>query len=327
MSAQFTLRGHLKGHNGWVTALATTVEDPSLVVSASRDKTILVWKIDPQNAVEEDAVNGPSFGTAVRSLHGHSHIVSDVAVSRDGKFALSSSWDKTLRLWNLTTGKTTKVFNGHTKDVLSVAFSPDNRHIVSAGRDNQIKIWNTVGECKYTLSENGHNDWVNCVRFSPALSANELQIVSCSVDKLVKVWNMENYKLTSNLVGHEGYVNCVAVSPDGSLCASGGKDGKIILWDLIEGQKLYELDAGDCIESIVFSPSRYWLCSSTTKSIKVWDLEKKKEIEEIIPAFPEMSKHATVPYAVSLAWTADGNTLLSGYTDNIIRAWGYTSTD
>ena len=181
MSVQFSLRGHLAGHNGWVTALATSVEDPSPIVSASRDKTIMVWRIDPQSQVDEN-VNGPAFGVAVKSLHGHSHIVSDVAISRDGKFVLSGSWDKTLRLWNLETGKTNVVFNGHTKDVLSVAFSPDNRHIASASRDNTIKVWNTLGACKYTLTRNGHNDWATCVRCSPAERAGKLQSISGSSD-------------------------------------------------------------------------------------------------------------------------------------------------
>jgi WD40 repeat protein len=53
----------------------------------------------------------------------------DVVISSDGQFALSGSWDGTLRLWDLNTGNTTRRFVGHTKDVLSVAFSVDNRQV------------------------------------------------------------------------------------------------------------------------------------------------------------------------------------------------------
>jgi len=64
-----------------------------------------------------------------------SHTLSqDVVVSSDGQFALSGSWDGTLRLWDLTTGNSTRTFVGHTSDVLSVAFSADNRQIVSGSR-------------------------------------------------------------------------------------------------------------------------------------------------------------------------------------------------
>ncbi|CAL5327202.1 unnamed protein product [Camellia sinensis] len=62
-------------------------------------------------------------------------------------------------------------------------------------------------------------------------------------DRTVKIWNLTNCKIRASLAGHSGYVNTVAVSPDGSLCASGGKDGVILLWDLAEGKKLYSLDS------------------------------------------------------------------------------------
>lgn len=114
------------------------------------DKTIIVWQLTR----EED-----SYGYPKRILHGHNHFVSDVVISSDGQFALSSSWDHTLRLWDLNTGLTTRRFVGHTSDVLSVSFSADNRQIVSGSRDRTIKLWNTLGECKYDIKEDGHTEW------------------------------------------------------------------------------------------------------------------------------------------------------------------------
>ena len=70
---------------------------------------------------------------------------------------------------------------------MSVAFSPDNRQIVSSSRDKTIKLWNTLGECKFTITEGGHAEWVSAVRFSP--NPQENVIVSSGWDKLVKVLN------------------------------------------------------------------------------------------------------------------------------------------
>lgn len=106
-------------------------------------------------------------------------------ISSDGAYALSSSWDKSLRLWELSTGNTTRTFVGHTNDVLSVSFSADNRQIVSGSRDRTIKLWNTLGDCKFTITEKGHTEWVSCVRFSP--NPQNPVIVSAGWDKLVKV--------------------------------------------------------------------------------------------------------------------------------------------
>jgi guanine nucleotide-binding protein subunit beta-2-like 1 protein len=310
---QLTLAGELKGHGGWVTAIATTTEEPDMVLSASRDKSIIVWKL-----VREEG----KYGVAQKRLNGHGHYVQDVAISSDGQFALSGSWDGTLRLWDLNTGNTTRRFVGHTKDVLSVAFSADNRQIVSGSRDKTINLWNTLGQLKFTIVEDGHKEWVSCVRFSPNL--NTPLIVSAGWDKVVKVWNLNHCKIRTNLLGHTGYVNSVTVSPDGSLCASGGKDGTAMLWDLNEGRHLSSLDAGDIIHALVFSPIRYWLCAATASTIKIWDLESKNCVAELKPEAPTPvpAKSKAVPIqCISLAWSANGNTLFAGYTDNVIRVW------
>jgi guanine nucleotide-binding protein subunit beta-2-like 1 protein len=301
----------IKGHGGWVTAIATTSEDPNMVLSASRDKTIIVWELSRDQ--------GEIRGIAKRALRGHNHFVSDVVISSDGQYALSGSWDGTLRLWEIGTGKCTRRFVGHTKDVLSVAFSAENRQIISGSRDRTVKLWNTLGDCKYTIQEDGHSEWVSCVRFSPSTTAPV--IVSAGWDKLVKVWSLSTCKLRSNLVGHQGYLNTVTVSPDGSLCASGGKDGTAMLWDLNEGRRLYSLEANDIIHSLVFSPNRYWLVAATTSCIKIWDLESKLMVDELRADFAPAGKNSQSPYCISLAWSHDGLDLFAGYTDNIIRVY------
>jgi len=312
MGDHLQLRGVVKGHSDWVTSVATTAETPDTFISASRDKTILSWK-----ATKEEINN---YATPVRSLRGHGHFVQDVVISSDGQFALSGAWDGTLRLWDINTGTTTRRFMGHTKDVLSVAFSADNRQIVSGSRDKTIKLWNTLGECKYTIEEGGHTEWVSCVRFSP--NTQNPIIISAGWDKLVKVWGLSNCKLKTNLIGHTGYLNTATVSPDGSLCASGGKDGTARLWDLNEGRHLYSLDAGNIINSLIFSPNRYWLCAATDSGIKIWDLESKSVVADLnkdVEGFA--AKFNKTPQALSLAWSADGNTLYSGYSDSTIRVW------
>jgi guanine nucleotide-binding protein subunit beta-2-like 1 protein len=311
MAETMTLRGELVGHAGWVTQIATSPEQPDMIVSASRDKSVIVWQLTREEG---------QYGYARRALRGHSHFVSDVVISSDGQFALSGSWDHTLRLWDINSGECTRRFVGHSGDVLSVAFSADNRQIVSGARDKTIKLWNVLGECKFTIGEengsNCHDQWVSCVRFSPN-TANPL-IVSAGWDYKVKVWNLSNCKLRTDHLGHGGYLNTVTVSPDGSLCASGGKDGQAMLWDLNEGKHLYTLGAGEIIESLTFSPNRYWLCAAAGSAIKIWDLESKALVDELVAA-PVAGKAA--PRCISLAWSADGQTLFAGYTDNVIRVW------
>jgi guanine nucleotide-binding protein subunit beta-2-like 1 protein len=318
MSESLVQRGTLIGHNGWVTSIAftptPTAETENMLVTGSRDNTLIKWELT--------RAQGEDYGIPKLQLTGHSNFVQEVVVSSDGQFALSGSWDNTLRLWDLSTGRTTRTFAGHTHDVLSVAFSVDNRQIVSGSRDKTIKLWNTLGECKFTIQEGCHSDWVSCVRFSP--SQTEPLIVSAGWDGNVKVWALANCQLKQNLAAHSDYVNSVAVSPDGSLCASGGRDGRANLWDLNGGQLLYTLEAGDEITCLCFSPNRYWLCAAVQDKIKVWDLETKTVLIEISPEDLPASK-GVAHRCLCLTWQTDGNTLFAGYTDHKIRVFDVTS--
>lgn len=267
-------------------------------------------------ARDRDEIN---YGIPRKALVGHNDIIQDVALSSDGQFALTASWDKTLRLWDLATGNSTRRFVGHEKDVLSVAFSVDNRQIVSGSRDKTIKLWNTLGECKYNITQDNHSDWVSCVRFSP--NPADPLIVSGGWDKLVKVWDLNKMKLRANFIGHNGYVNTVAISPDGSLCASAGKDGLIMLWDLNESKHLYSIETnGKEVFDLTFSPNRYWLSAAVGSTIKIVDLESKTVVDDLKAEFSIQSRQAE-PNCLSLAWSADGNTLFTGYSDNLIRVW------
>ena len=92
----------------WILLLIKTSNSQSWCIC--KDKTIIVWQLTRDDS---------AFGFPKKILHGHNHFVSDVVISSDGQFALSSSWDKTLRLWDLNSGMTTRKFVGHTGDVLS----------------------------------------------------------------------------------------------------------------------------------------------------------------------------------------------------------------
>lgn len=172
---------------------------------------------------------------------------------------ISSSWDKSLRLWDLKQSKCVRQFYGHSKEVLSVAFSPDNRQIISSGADREIKLWNTLADCKYTTDKDNHSDWVSCVRYSPIVKTGKQQLfqpyfASVGWDGRLKVWST-NFQIRYSFKAHEGNVNFVSISPNAKYIATGGRDKKIYVWDILDlSSPSRTFEAGSTVNNIAFNP-------------------------------------------------------------------------
>src|SRR5207249_2783956 len=77
----------------------------------------------------------------VRCFRGHSDCVVSVAISLDGRFGASGSWDQTVRIWDLAGGREVRRLSGHAHRVSSVAFSPDGRQLISGSWDGTARLW------------------------------------------------------------------------------------------------------------------------------------------------------------------------------------------
>ncbi len=271
-------------------------------------------------------------------LSGHSHFVQDLALSLDSRFALSASWDKTLRLWDLNNGTSTVTFVGHEKDALACSFSADNRQIASGGRDHDLKIWNTVGDEKFTVEDEKHGDWVSAVRFSPDTKSNTL--ATGSWDGTIKVWDSQSMSLQNTFVGHTNAVTTLAYAQKSCYLASGGKDGHIILWNIEQGKHLKHRVHSAPINQVLFSTTKYWIVAAADDGLVLWDLVNDQVISEISVNLGEddesdeesdsdsdgkekekkVVEKKKVP-CLSVAWSANGNFLYTGWADNTVRVY------
>jgi WD40 repeat protein len=169
-------------------------------------------------------------GTVV--LKGHAATVYAIAFSPDGKYVVTGSFDKTIKLWEVATGKEIKTYDGHKNLVLSLAFHPTGHAIASGSSDNSVKLWDIPSSSP--LREFLAADAVNRV----ALAPDGKILAAAGKDGSVKLWSTADGKSILNLTGHVGPVTDVAFNSKGLLLASSGADGTVRFWDVAKGQPI-----------------------------------------------------------------------------------------
>ncbi|MGH9455788.1 MAG: WD40 repeat domain-containing protein, partial [Terriglobia bacterium] len=163
----------------------------------------------------------PPGGPLLRTLTGHTGEVTAVAVTPDGKQAVSASWDNTLKVWDLTSGKELRTLTGHTGWVTAVAVTPDGKQAISGSEDKTLKVWDLAsGKELRTLT--GHTGAVTAVAVTP----DGKQAVSASSDNTLKVWDLTSGKCLATFTADAPLIACAAAS-DGVTIVAGDQSGVV----------------------------------------------------------------------------------------------------
>ena len=321
---------------------------------------------DPQDPGEKKAERGPQkvktdlFGDplpagAIARLGTnrlrHAAQVNSVVFSPDSKLLASGSHDKTVRLWEVATGKELRRLEGHQGAILALALSPDGKVLASGGEDRTTRLWDmatgkevrrlqtsivhsiafspdgktvasaggdlelwkvATGQKLFQLK--GHEGWVDAVTFLPDGKA----LASGGGDKTIRIWDIGTGRTIGQLQGHQDVVESIAVSPDGKTLASTGSDNTVRLWDVGTGRELRQLQGPESRgTSVTFSSNGKIVAATELQMVRLWEVATGKPLRKLRSPLPMLH--------MSGAWSPDRKIFASGGTDGIICLWNLTT--
>jgi WD40 repeat protein len=161
-------------------------------------------------------------GICLLTLEGHKEFVNTVALTPDGRRAISASNDKTLKVWDLESGACLRTLEGHGYGVKVVAVTPDGRRALSASPYDTLKVWDLESGCCLKTLRSNHRQ-IDAVAVTPD---SQLAIFGSSYDKTLDIFELESGELVANFTA-EAEIEACATGPDGVTFIAGDSLGRV----------------------------------------------------------------------------------------------------
>jgi WD40 repeat protein/serine/threonine protein kinase len=286
-----------------------------------------------------------------RTLREHKEQVTSIAVSWNGRYAVSGGSDDMVVLWDPLSGRSLAMLRGHQDMIRAVSISADGSLALSGSKDGTLRLWQVPGgQCLQVLK--GHEGEVYGARVSydgnigisggedrtvrvwdlrsgecrmimkghrsrvtaVTISYDAKYALSGSIDRTLRLWDLSTGSCMKTLKGHEGEILSVAMTADGKFAISGGSDGIVRLWDLDQNLCIRVLEGHSKeVFSVDISPDvRFGLSGGFDETVRLWDLG----LGECISV---LGGHQGSVFAVAML--PDGRFGLSGSRDKTVRMW------
>jgi WD40 repeat protein/serine/threonine protein kinase len=281
----------------------------SLLAAALTNDTVELW--DLRDGHEDQALHSLPHGEALKAL----------AFSGDGGLLLMRS-DRTVRVWDVATGRLAGPPLVHPNSLTAAALSRDGQWVLTGAGDPQIladnakggttRLWQTkTGKC---IASRPHKFRVSAVAFGPR---DELALTGDALG-VAQVWNLPSGDAVGPPLVHKSGVEAAVFSPDGARVLTGTSEGMVHLWQVETARPVFPpLPHGEWIKTVAFSADgrRFVVLTRITGQAHLWRADTGTPIASPLP-------HQGL--VLSVAFSPDSRTLLTGGAGGLARGWDAT---
>jgi WD40 repeat protein len=241
-------KGHIKG-----SALAASAKG-EVWLTGGADRLVKVWSLS---------------GVLLQTLEKHVAPITALAISHDGRLAISGDLNGNIVLWDTKSWKAIHEFEAHPFSILSLGFGADDRTFFTGSSDSSMKIWDTQTH-QLIHSNFGHTSF----GFETvALAADGKLLATGSADKTILLWDYSSGAQQGELIGHTGTITGIVFFADGKRIATSGLDGTIGVWDATSKTlKGFLLGHEAGITDLAYIAPNSLVSASEDKTIRFWDL-------------------------------------------------------
>ncbi len=249
---------------------------------------------------------------------GHMALVRSVIFTRDGSQLVSASDDKTIRVWDVATGKTVRTLRGEASPgpagkIYAMALSPNGKWLAAGGYvgsftglkksededSHKIRLYDFESGNLVALLK-GHKNVINGLAFSPDGS----RLISGSADNTAIIWDVATHEAKLKLEGHTAAILVVAFTPDGERLVTASRDHDLRLWSAKSGAMLHVMSGHDNqVQSLAIARDGIIASGDRSGGIRLWDGQTGTLIK---PLAQQKNGIGT------LSFSPDGKTLLTG---------------
>jgi WD40 repeat protein len=250
----------------------------------------------------------------------HTATIRDLAVTSDGRYALSASFDTTVGVWDLAAGRRVATLAGHTGRLRAVRVTPDDRYAISAGEDNILRVWDLraalAGEPVSGRVLAGHTGTV----WSVAVAPDGRRAASVGDDGRLLLWDLDGGDAPIAQKRTDTALRAVTFLPGQNQVLVGDIAGQLVRLDLDRDTQLalQRKHTSSIFAIAVAGDGSLALTASYDRTVKVWDLR-----EGSLALLHTLSGHGGYVYDVVLS--PDGRRAVSAASDGMLKVWQLTA--